>query len=52
MLLDLRGMPTPRNGTKNQNEVQLRDASLRKEIVISSSNKTFQFALVIWPDGR
>jgi hypothetical protein len=27
--------------TKNQNKVQLRDASLRKETVTGSSNKTY-----------
>lgn len=41
MLLDLKEMPTPRNDTKNQNEVQLRDASLRKETIPGSSNKTY-----------
>jgi hypothetical protein len=41
MLLGLSGVPTPRNDTKKQNEVQLRDASLRKETATGSSNKTY-----------
>ena len=38
MILDLRGVPLREMIRKNQNEVQLCDASLRKETV---SNKTY-----------